>query len=106
MNQPIHAATVPIAAASGPADFLTLTKPRLNLLVLITTVVGVYLGAPGGVPVSILLHTLVGTALVAGGAAALNQVWERDTDSLMRRTRTRPLPAGRLGVLEGTSFGL
>ena len=87
-------------------DFLELTKPRLNLLVLITTVVGVYLGSPSGVPPWILLHTLIGTALVAGGAAALNQVWERDTDSLMRRTRTRPLPAGRLGVVEGSVFGL
>ena len=48
----------------------------------------------------------MGTALVAGGAAALNQVWERDTDALMRRTRTRPLPGGRLGVFEGTAFGL
>ena len=88
------------------SDFALLTKPRLNLLVLITTVVGVYLGSPSGVPPWILFHTLVGTALVAGGAAALNQVWERQTDSLMRRTRTRPLPAGRLGVVEGSVFGL
>jgi len=83
-----------------------LTKPRLNLLVLVTTWVGVYLAAPGGVAPMILLHTLVGTALVAGGASALNQVWERDTDRLMRRTHARPLPDGRLSVAEGTWFGV
>jgi protoheme IX farnesyltransferase len=88
------------------ADLVTLTKPRLNLLVLVTTLGGLYLASPDGVPASLLLHTLVGTALVAGGAAALNQVWERETDRLMRRTNVRPLPQGRLSVTEGTAFGL
>jgi heme o synthase len=88
------------------ADFVTLTKPRLNLLVLITTLGGLYLASPEGVATSLLVHTLLGTALVAGGAAALNQVWERDTDRLMRRTSTRPLPQRRLGVNEGTWFGV
>ncbi len=91
---------------SRPVDFLALTKPRLNLLVLITTLAGLYLAAPQGVAPMVLLHTMIGTALVAGGAAALNQVWERDTDSLMRRTRTRPLPDGRLQPAESTWFGL
>ena len=94
-----------IQQASRAADFVALTKPRLNLLVLVTTLTGVYLASPEGVPLPLLLHTLVGTALVAGGAAALNQVWERDTDRLMRRTSTRPLPSGRLGVGEGVWFG-
>src|SRR5678815_3496614 len=71
--------------AQRTADFVTLTKPRLNFLVLITA--------------------LVGTALVAGGAAALNQVWERDTDGLMRRTRRRPIPGGRLRPADGAWFG-
>jgi heme o synthase len=104
----MKAAAVPaVAAAEGSrvADLVTLTKPRLNLLVLITTLAGVYLAAPQGVPLPLLLHTLVGTALVAGGAAALNQVWERETDRLMRRTSTRPLPAGRLSLAEGAWFG-
>jgi protoheme IX farnesyltransferase len=92
--------------ASRAADFVALTKPRLNLLVLVTTLAGVYLAAPEGVPLSLLLHTLAGTALVAGGAAALNQVWERDTDRMMQRTSTRPLPSGRLGMAEGTFFGV
>jgi protoheme IX farnesyltransferase len=88
------------------ADFVMLTKPRLNLLVLLTTLAGLYLASPTGVELTLLLNTLVGTALVAGGAAALNQVWERRTDALMRRTRARPLPGGRLGVAEGTWFGV
>ena len=111
----LHATTVP--AVSSPdavapqssqriADFVSLTKPRLNLLVLITTLAGLYLAAPGGVPAWTLVHTLVGTALVAFGAAALNQVWERDTDRLMRRTASRPLPANRLGAAEATVFGI
>jgi protoheme IX farnesyltransferase len=88
------------------ADFITLAKPRLNLLVLITTAAGLYLASPEGVPSPVLFHTLIGTALVAGGAAALNQVWERHTDALMRRTRRRPVASGRLRSPEGWGFGL
>ena len=88
------------------ADFVTLAKPRLNLLVLVTTAAGLYLASPDGVAMPLLLHTLLGTALVAGGAAALNQVWERDTDALMRRTRTRPVASGRLRASEGWWFGM
>jgi protoheme IX farnesyltransferase len=87
------------------ADFVALTKPRLNLLVIVTALAGAYLAAPEGVPLPLLLHTLAGTALVAGGAAALNQVLERDTDGLMRRTRARPLPGGRLRPADGVWFG-
>ncbi|MGH9257157.1 MAG: heme o synthase [Vicinamibacterales bacterium] len=86
------------------ADFLALTKPRLNLLVLMTTLAGLYLASPEGVALSILVHTLAGTALVAGGAAAFNQVWERKTDALMRRTRGRPVSSGRLGAAEAAWF--
>jgi protoheme IX farnesyltransferase len=88
------------------ADYLTLTKPRLNLLVLLTTLAGLYLAAPEGVPAALLVHTLVGSALVAGGAAALNQVFEHRTDARMRRTSKRPVPAGRLGVAESAWFGV
>ena len=103
---PVPVAAARVQYASRTADYVALTKPRLNLLVLITTLAGVYLAAPEGVPMPLLLHTLIGTALVAGGAAALNQVWERDTDRLMRRTSTRPLPSGRLGIAEATFFGV
>jgi protoheme IX farnesyltransferase len=94
------------SSAHRVADFVALTKPRLNLLVLITTLGGLYLAAPNGLPVSVIVQTLVATALVAGGAAALNQVWERDTDRLMRRTARRPMPSGRISVVEGTVFGV
>ncbi len=95
-----------VPSHSRAADFVALTKPRLNLLVLITTAGGLYLASPAGVPLPIVIHTLLGSALVAGGAAALNQVWERGSDRLMRRTRTRPLPARRLGAAEATWFGV
>jgi heme o synthase len=91
--------------AQRTADFVTLTKPRLNFLVLITTLGGMYIAAPDGVALPLLFHALVGTALVAGGAAALNQVWERDTDGLMHRTRRRPIPGGRLRAADGAWFG-
>ena len=94
-----------VKSAYRTADFVTLTKPRLNLLVLITTLGGMYLAAPDGVPFWLLVHSLVGTAMVAGGAAALNQVWERETDGLMRRTRLRPIPSQRLRVSDGAWFG-
>jgi protoheme IX farnesyltransferase len=87
------------------ADFLSLTKPRLNLLVLLTTLGGLYIAAPERVGTALALHTLLGTALVAGGAAALNQVWERKTDRLMRRTSWRPVASRRLAVLESAWFG-
>lgn len=91
--------------ATRAADWVTLVKPRLNLLVLVTTAAGLYLASPEGVAMPVLFHTLMGTALVAGGAAALNQVWERDTDALMRRTRTRPVASSRLRPAEGLWFG-
>ena len=106
------AAALPVGAASregtrhAAIDFIALTKPRLNLLVLVTTLAGLYLAAPDGVAIPILVHTLAGTALVAGGAAALNQVWERDTDALMQRTRSRPVPAGRLGSTQALWFAI
>jgi len=104
------AGALPITAGQAVpgliADLVTLTKPRLNLLVLLTTLAGLYLAVPDGLPISIVLHTLVGSALVAGGASALNQALERDTDQLMRRTSRRPLPAGRLSATVATVFGI
>ncbi|HTJ00997.1 MAG TPA: heme o synthase [Dongiaceae bacterium] len=73
-----------------------LLKPRLTLLVLLTTLVGFYLGFRGPMDYLLMLHTLLGTALVAGGAAALNQLLEREHDAKMHRTAGRPLPTGRL----------
>ena len=89
---------------SRAADYAALAKPRLNLLVVASTLAGYVMagGEPGSV--TALLCTVIGTGLVAGGAAAFNQVIERDTDGLMRRTRTRPLPDGRLGAPEAVRY--
>ena len=76
--------------------FTELVKARLTLLVLLTTLVGFYLGASGPVDYGLMFHALSGTALVAAGAAALNQLMEREFDARMRRTEGRPLPAGRI----------
>jgi heme o synthase len=98
------ALTVPLPlTAARAADFLELTKPRLNLLVVATTLAGYYLGA-GAFDPGLLSATVVGTALVAGGAAAFNEILERDTDGLMRRTRNRPLPGGRMRVSTAVWF--
>jgi protoheme IX farnesyltransferase len=86
------------------ADFVTLMKPRVNLLVLVTTTIGFHLGRSGTLDYGLLVNTVLGTFLVASGAAAFNQVLERDIDARMRRTMTRPLPDGRLSPAEATWF--
>jgi protoheme IX farnesyltransferase len=86
-------------------DFLILTKPRVVLMVLVTTVVGYYLGSAGAPDYLRLLHTLLGTALAAAGTLALNQFLEREIDGRMERTRLRPLPDGRLQPAEALRFG-
>lgn len=88
------------------SDHLELTKPRVTMLVLTTTVVGFYLGSAGPMDLALLLHTLIGTALSASGAATLNQYLERASDKLMRRTENRPLPAGRLDPANALLFGI
>jgi protoheme IX farnesyltransferase len=86
-------------------DFVALAKPRLNLLVVASTLVGYAMA--DGEPLGLLRvgGLLLGTGLVAGGASAFNQVVERDLDALMKRTRTRPLPDQRLQPIEGLLFG-
>jgi protoheme IX farnesyltransferase len=100
--------TVPLVdrASTRAADYIALTKPRLNLLVVATSAAGYYLGASSGPAVWPMAQAVAGTALVAGGAAVLNQVYERDTDALMRRTRMRPLPDGRVPAADARVFGL
>jgi heme o synthase len=97
------------AAISGRlAAYVSLTKPRLVLLVLVTVAVGFLLGPRGGTSGATLLSlvaTLVGTSLVAGGAGALNQWLELERDARMRRTSNRALPAGRLAPSEAAVFG-
>ncbi|MCY3773335.1 MAG: heme o synthase [Gemmatimonadetes bacterium] len=87
-------------------DFIALTKPGLVIMLVLTTCVGFYLGSDGPVDWLRLLHTLAGTALAAGGTLALNQFMERDRDAMMRRTRKRPLPAGKLRPAQALGFGV
>lgn len=87
------------------ADYLALTKPRLVLMVAVTTAVGYYLGAGASFNAAAFAHTLLGTVLAAAGALALNQYLERDLDARMARTRQRPLAAGRLSLLPALAFG-
>lgn len=86
-------------------DYYTLTKPEVNLLILMTTSAGYYLGSRGSFSFRGLANTLVGTLLVASGTATLNQWMERKWDGKMRRTASRPLPAGRVGTRQAFWFG-
>ena len=91
-----RAGTTRRARSGAAADFAELVKARLTFLVLVTTAVGYYLGAPASLSALGLVHVVFGTAMAAAGAAALNQWWERQLDGLMHRTKGRPLPAGRM----------
>jgi protoheme IX farnesyltransferase len=97
----------PALVESRPAyaDYLELTKPRITTMVVFTALVGFVCGTVGAVSLPALLAALVGTGLIASGASVLNMLLERDTDALMKRTRNRPLPAGRLRAAEALSFG-
>lgn len=97
---------VPQTLTSRLRDYYTLTKPEVNLLILMTTSAGYYLASRGPFRVAGLVNTLVGTLLVASGTATLNQWMERVWDGQMRRTANRPLPSGRLSNREALLFGL
>src|ERR1044072_3757191 len=102
------AAETPSIAAprrSLVSDLAELVKARLTLLVLLTTAVGFYLGAEPPIDYIALFHVVFGTAAAAAGAAARNQWWERRLDALMHRTRTRPIPAGRMRPSEALVLG-
>jgi protoheme IX farnesyltransferase len=95
--------------ASVLADYWALTKPDVNLLILITTAAGFCLALPAhlvGFPILLLVHTLAGTLLVASGTATLNQYVERQFDAQMRRTKRRPLAAGRIEPVRALWFGI
>lgn len=88
------------ASHSKFGDLMMLAKPRLNALVVASTAGGFYMAGPAEITFGALGLTCLGTALVAGGASAVNQVYERDTDRLMTRTRTRPMADRRMSVSE------
>ena len=93
-------------ALSRLADYAELTKPRILIMVLVTVTLSALTASWGQPDIVRLMHTLLGTTLVAASASALNQWWERATDARMLRTADRPLPAGRLGVAETLILGL
>lgn len=97
---------IPLEPSARWSDFLGLTKPRITSMVALTTATGFLLTAPRPIAWAVLVHALLGTALVASGASALNQVIERHTDARMRRTANRPLPAGRLQTETALVFGV
>jgi len=99
------ATTGRLRTPSRANDFYELTKPRLNFLVLVTTMVGYYMAVRVPGDWVRVIHTLVGTALTAAGASVLNQVIERKHDKLMLRTQMRPLPDGRISVAHGILYG-
>jgi protoheme IX farnesyltransferase len=90
---------------SRPALFLALTKPDVSFLVVMTTAAGYALGTQGPLDWLRMAHTVFGTTLIAAGTSALNHYIERDTDALMRRTASRPLPSGQLQPREALWFG-
>lgn len=99
-----------VLAPSRVSDLVELTKPRITLMVSVTTAAGFLLALPPGtLPMARFLHTVIGTGLVAAGSAVLNQYVEREIDRRMRRTAGRPLPSGRiepdLALLWGALLG-
>lgn len=86
--------------------YLELTKPRITWLILMSTGIGYFFGHQGPVDFVLLLHCVLGTALIASGTATLNQWYERDADSRMNRTRQRPIPAGKVSAPNALIFGV
>jgi protoheme IX farnesyltransferase len=103
------AGPAPLRAPATPLAFLRevmlLAKPRLSMLVIFTTTGGLLL-APGAIPVARAILAVLATAAVVGAANSLNCYFERETDALMRRTRDRPLPAGRLDPIIALALGI
>lgn len=98
---------IPIAASRGHwRDYLEVSKPRVVALMLFTVVVGMFLAAPGMVPWSILIFGLLGIAMVAGAAAAINHLVDQRVDAIMNRTRRRPLPRGALSGYQVLGYAM
>jgi protoheme IX farnesyltransferase len=101
-------AAVPAPAAqpgsSRASDLLTLTKPRITSMVVLTSGIGALLAGRGDLPVATVIHALLGTAMVSGGSSAINQIIEIETDARMERTAGRPLPTGRLSHAAAWAF--
>jgi len=99
-------AMAPLTAKARVGAYLELTKPRITILIMLTSAAGFALGSRGPVNYVLLTHALIGIGLLSSGIATLNQFIERDLDGLMRRTADRPLPSGRLFPIEALWFGV
>jgi protoheme IX farnesyltransferase len=95
----------PARAAAALSGYLELTKPRIVMLILVTTAVGFFMGSDRSPDLLLLANALAGTGLTAAGALALNQYLEREADGRMERTKRRPLPEGRVQPIEALAFG-
>jgi protoheme IX farnesyltransferase len=98
--------TAELTISARASAYVSLTKPDVSFLVLMTTAAGYYMGVRGPVNWLHMMHTIFGTMLIAAGTAALNHYLERDSDRYMRRTASRPLPSGLLQPREVLLFGL
>ena len=87
-------------------SYLELTKPRITWLILMSTAIGYFFGWDGTLNGWLLLHTILGTGLIASGTAALNQWYEHDADAKMLRTNKRPIPSGRVNATNALWFGI
>jgi protoheme IX farnesyltransferase len=100
----LNTQVLPQGFAHQLRSFLSLTKPRVVSLIVFTAVIGMFLAAPGMVPLQVLVAGTLGIALVAGAAAAVNCLVEQKIDAVMKRTRWRPLPRGELSALQTLVF--
>src|SRR5919199_3392282 len=103
---PVVAVRAPLALREKLAAFVELTKPRITFLIVLTSAAGFCLGSKGQTDYLALANALVGIALLSSGIAALNQYLERELDSRMRRTLSRPLPRGKIIPARALAFGV
>ena len=96
----------PAQATSLPAAFFELTKPNVTCIIVVSTALGYYLGGEGIHDFQRFLLTLLGSTLVSSGAGALNHYAEKETDSLMYRTKSRPIPTGFILPATAMNFGI
>jgi heme o synthase len=105
----VHTTTAPAAFAGARvrqvvADYVTLTKPKVQSLLLLTTVTTMYVA--GDPSLALVFWTVLGGSLASGGAGAVNHYYDRDIDAQMKRTATRPVPAGRVSPRAALTFGI
>ena len=96
----------PLPAKSKVSAFIELTKPRITILILISTALGYYLAESEMINYLNFFYTILGTAILSGGAGTINHCIEKDLDMLMDRTKSRPIPAGLISIKTALSFGL